>query len=152
MQKHCIFVIGGHFADWVMHFHGKIQYNSRFLRRKWDDIVLPTHYIIITIPEVLRPSDPEYPRKVLYYPVQMMVPCPTVSHYNIVLIPEVQRPPDPVNPRKVLCYPVQMMVPCPRLPTVEMLQEKEFHMLKFNGEVLKINSSHFYKLVGIQYL
>ena len=34
MQKHCTFVLGGHFADQAIHFHWKIQYNSLFLRRK----------------------------------------------------------------------------------------------------------------------
>lgn len=54
--------------------------------------------------------------------------------------------PDPINPRKVLCYPIQMCVPCPRLATVELMQDKETHTLKCNGEILKINSSHFCKL------
>lgn len=42
-----------------------------------------------------------------------------------------------------------MCVPCPRLQTVELMQDKETHTLKCNGEILKINSSHFCKLVNI---
>ncbi|KAK3085841.1 hypothetical protein FSP39_009480 [Pinctada imbricata] len=70
-------------------------------------------------------------------------------HWQILKEHNINEPaplPNPPNPRKVLCYSVQMMVPCPHHPQVEMLQEKELHLLKYNGEVLKLNSSHFYKL------
>lgn len=61
-------------------------------------------------------------------------------------------PPQPLHhKRKVLCYPIQMMVPCPRLPTVEMSNENEIHTLKYR-EALKVNSSHFYKLVSKIYV
>lgn len=66
-----------------------------------------------------------------------------------IFLTEPAKFPDPINPRKVLCYPIQMCVPCPRLQTVELMQDKETHTLKCNGEILKINSSHFCKLVNI---
>ncbi|XP_045193105.1 mRNA (2'-O-methyladenosine-N(6)-)-methyltransferase-like [Mercenaria mercenaria] len=61
-------------------------------------------------------------------------------------INEIQQPPEPIHRRKVFCYPVHMVVPSPRLQIVEMSQENEQHLLKYRGETLKINSSHFYKL------
>ncbi|KAJ8302948.1 hypothetical protein KUTeg_019344, partial [Tegillarca granosa] len=61
-------------------------------------------------------------------------------------IHEMPPPQPPHHKRKVLCYPIQMIVPCPRLLTVEMSNENEIHTLKYRGEALKVNSSHFYKL------
>jgi len=48
--------------------------------------------------------------------------------------------------RKVWCYPVQFALPCPRLPTVEFFQDKDMTQLRYKGEVMRINNSHFNKL------
>ena len=62
---------------------------------------------------------------------------------------EIPPPAEPVHRRKTNCYPVHMTIPAPRLPhVVELVQENEQHVLKFRGETMKINSSHFYKLVS----
>ena len=51
--------------------------------------------------------------------------------------------------RKVWCYPVQFALPCPRLPTVEFFQDKDMTQLRYKGEVMRINNSHFNKLVRL---
>ena len=50
--------------------------------------------------------------------------------------------------RKVWCYPIQFALPCPRLPVVEFFQDKEQTQLRYKGEVQRINSNYFSKLVG----
>ncbi|KAH3775981.1 mRNA (2'-O-methyladenosine-N(6)-)-methyltransferase-like [Dreissena polymorpha] len=62
-------------------------------------------------------------------------------------IREIPDPPQPPHRRKIFCQPVHMLVPCPRLQhPVELTQENEQHIMKYRGEAMKINSSHFYKL------
>ena len=58
------------------------------------------------------------------------------------------KPPTNLAPTsKVMCYPVQMAVPSPRLPAVELHTEGDATFLRFKGEALKINTTHFHKLV-----
>lgn len=70
--------------------------------------------------------------------------------FLVLYVSEIPQPPEPVQRRKMFCYPVYMTVPAPRLPhVVELSQENEQHILKFRTETLKVNSSHFYKLVRV---
>ncbi|XP_039307476.1 mRNA (2'-O-methyladenosine-N(6)-)-methyltransferase isoform X3 [Solenopsis invicta] len=48
--------------------------------------------------------------------------------------------------RKVWCYPVQFSLPTPRLPQVDYLPEREQVMLRFHGDTMYINNTHFAKL------
>ncbi|KAI4503022.1 hypothetical protein M0802_002066 [Mischocyttarus mexicanus] len=48
--------------------------------------------------------------------------------------------------RKVWCYPVQFSLPTPRLPQVDYLPERDQTMLRFHGDTVCINNTHFTKL------
>ncbi|XP_013402356.1 phosphorylated CTD-interacting factor 1-like [Lingula anatina] len=72
----------------------------------------------------------------------MQQPVPIISGRNPFLYPDLPEPPR----RKVMCYPVLLGVPCPRMPTVEHHIEGETTYVRFKGETMKINTSHFQKL------
>ena len=44
------------------------------------------------------------------------------------------------------CYPVQFAHLCPKLPAVTIFTDKEFTMLKYKGEMVRINTLYFQKL------
>ncbi|XP_030768325.1 mRNA (2'-O-methyladenosine-N(6)-)-methyltransferase [Sitophilus oryzae] len=48
--------------------------------------------------------------------------------------------------RKVWCYPVQFAIGCPRLPIVEYLPDRDQAMLRYQGEMLAINTLYLQKL------
>lgn len=59
------------------------------------------------------------------------------------------------NPKKVFCYPVQFAHSSPRLPVVELLndnREKDMTVLRFHGDIVRINTLYFQKLVSFQNL
>lgn len=71
------------------------------------------------------------------------------KHWEILKecnIQEIPEPAEPIRKRRLFCYPVYMLVPSPRLPPIEVSTENEQHILKYRGETMKLNSSHFYKL------
>lgn len=51
--------------------------------------------------------------------------------------------------RKVWCYPVQFSTPCPRLPTIDYFLERDQTLLRFQGDTVAINTTHFHKLVSV---
>ena len=100
----------------------------------------------------------QIPLQISFSPFKILSKCCLTSKRNLFkfcltlnsgLPTEIAQLPEPVHQRKVFCYPVQMAVPPGRLPhVVELTQENEQHILKFRGDTIKINSSHFYKLVS----
>ncbi|KAL3859388.1 hypothetical protein ACJMK2_009611 [Sinanodonta woodiana] len=60
-------------------------------------------------------------------------------------ISEIHTLPEPAR-RKVLCYPIQLVVPFIRMPAVDVHNENDVHYLRYHGETMKLNSSHFHKL------
>ncbi|XP_067652155.1 mRNA (2'-O-methyladenosine-N(6)-)-methyltransferase-like [Haliotis asinina] len=49
-------------------------------------------------------------------------------------------------PRKVPCYSVQMAIPSPRIQPIEHQTENEMTFIRYKGETVNLNSSHFHKL------
>lgn len=48
--------------------------------------------------------------------------------------------------KKVFCYPVQFAISSPRLPVVEHMCDKEHTVLRYKGDIARINTLHFQKL------
>lgn len=61
-------------------------------------------------------------------------------------IEEITGPLHVTNPKKVFCYPVQFAVTSPRLPQVDILTDKDGTLLRYKGELLRINTTYFQKL------
>lgn len=60
--------------------------------------------------------------------------------------PDVDKPPPK---KKYQCYAVQMLVPSPRLPNVDVQEDGEITILRYNsGDKLKISKQHLKKLVS----
>lgn len=61
-------------------------------------------------------------------------------------IEEITSPLHVANPKKVFCYPVQFAISSPRLPAVDVLTDKDSTLLRYKGEVVRINTLYFQKL------
>lgn len=61
-------------------------------------------------------------------------------------IEEITSPLHVTNPKKVFCYPVQFAISSPRLPTVDVLTDKDGTLLRYKGELVRINTLYFQKL------
>ncbi|CAM1330231.1 PCIF1 (predicted) [Pycnogonum litorale] len=71
------------------------------------------------------------------------------SIFNEHGIEEIHSPLTIANPKKVFCYPVQFAHSSPRLPSVELLtdnREKDMTVLRFSGDIVRINTLYFQKL------
>ncbi|KAH7980367.1 hypothetical protein HPB49_015314 [Dermacentor silvarum] len=55
-------------------------------------------------------------------------------------IEEITSPLHVANPKKVFCYPVQFAISSPRLPAVDVLTDKDSTLLRYKGEVVRINT------------
>ncbi|EEC09879.1 phosphorylated CTD-interacting factor, putative, partial [Ixodes scapularis] len=56
-----------------------------------------------------------------------------------------------LNPKKVFCYPVQFAITSPRLPTIEVLTDKDSTLLRYKGELVRIHTLYFQKLPVLVY-
>ncbi|XP_076336862.1 mRNA (2'-O-methyladenosine-N(6)-)-methyltransferase-like isoform X1 [Tachypleus tridentatus] len=71
------------------------------------------------------------------------------KHWSILNqhdIEEITSPLQVTNPKKVFCYPVQFAISTPRLPTVDLLTDHDVTLLRFSGDVVRINTLYFQKL------
>lgn len=71
------------------------------------------------------------------------------KHWSILNqhgIEEITSPLHVTNPKKVFCYPVQFAISSPRLPAVDVLTDKDSTLLRYKGEVVRINTLYFQKL------
>ncbi|XP_013792138.1 phosphorylated CTD-interacting factor 1-like, partial [Limulus polyphemus] len=68
------------------------------------------------------------------------------SLFDIHLKVEITSPLQVNNPKKVFCYPVQFAISTPRLPTVDLLTDRDVTLLRFSGDVVRINTLYFQKL------